>query len=326
MAAAGLHTQSPEMTFLLCCARVDVDGKTAQQMQGLLRSGLSWPLLLKQARTQKIMPLVYQSVQTVCPNALPQDIRQTLQRSFLANSFHNRFLTRELLKLLALFAAHHIPAFPYKGSALVVSIYGDLRLRMFGDLDIVVHPQDVMAAQNVLLSQGYRLLHSPQHTAAQRRFHFHLNFKRKDGKVPVELHWAFTPRHWFLPISFEQLQEEAERFRNHKFSQTLPGYTPQTLLARRSVLETVGRFNPILPLLADTDWFLRAAEQDIVMELLPDALVYRRMHQTNITRNAETSQESLVRVVKASLDRRRQEGPSPRPYAFPQSSWRKEKQ
>jgi glycosyltransferase involved in cell wall biosynthesis len=123
-----------------------------------------------------------------------------------------------------------------------------------------------------------------------------------------------------------ELQEEAERFRNHKFSQTLPGYTPQTLLARRSVLETVGRFNPTLPLLADTDWFLRAAEQDIVMELLPDALVYRRMHQTNITRNAETSQESLVRVVKASLDRRRQEGPSPRPYAFPQSSWRKEKQ
>jgi hypothetical protein len=31
------------------------------------------------------------------------------------------------------------------------------------------------------------------------------------------------------------------------------------------------------------DWFLRAAEQGVVMELLPDLLVYQRMHESNLS-------------------------------------------
>jgi glycosyltransferase involved in cell wall biosynthesis len=105
-----------------------------------------------------------------------------------------------------------------------------------------------------------------------------------------------------------ELKEEAERFRNHRISQPLPGYVPQALLARRALFETVGSFNVALRHADATDWLLRAVDQGAVIELLPDVLVYRRIHQTNLSRRmASASREEYVQLVKATLDRRRRE-------------------
>jgi glycosyltransferase involved in cell wall biosynthesis len=105
-----------------------------------------------------------------------------------------------------------------------------------------------------------------------------------------------------------ELQEEAERFRHHRIAQPLPGYVPQTLLARRALFERVGNFNAALRHADATDWFLRAAERGAVMELLRDVLVYRRLHQRNLSRQmASTSRGEYLNLVKAALDRRRSE-------------------
>src|SRR5262249_28081271 len=80
-----------------------------------------------------------------------------------------------------------------------------------------------------------------------------------------------------------ELAAEKNKFERHRLAEVLPGYVTQTLLARRSIFELVGGFNPGLRLGDGTDWFLRAAEQKAVVELLPDVLVYRRMHENNIS-------------------------------------------
>jgi len=84
----------------------------------------------------------------------------------------------------------------------------------------------------------------------------------------------------------------------------------------------VGQFNTALWFTDATDWFLRAAEQGVVMELLPDVLVYHRMHQTNLTRRlASVSRDEFLQSVKASLDRRRpSDGAAPQSYKFPESN------
>jgi len=81
-----------------------------------------------------------------------------------------------------------------------------------------------------------------------------------------------------------ELRTEAERFRDQPLAQPWPGYLPQALLARRAVFETVGLFDNTLRYEDAKDWFLRAAECGTVMELLPDVLVYRRLHRANISR------------------------------------------
>jgi len=114
-----------------------------------------------------------------------------------------------------------------------------------------------------------------------------------------------------------ELQEEAERFRNHRHGRPVPGYVTQTLLARRALFESVGQFNTSLKHGDAQEWFLRAAETGAVMEVLSDVLVYRRLHRTNFSREVSRSLEDHLRIVKASLDRRRRGSAGFRAYEFP---------
>jgi GT2 family glycosyltransferase len=103
-----------------------------------------------------------------------------------------------------------------------------------------------------------------------------------------------------------ELSDEAARYKGHRRSQAVPGYTTTTLLARRTLFDAVGGFDPVLQHGDSTEWFLRAAEYGAVIELLPDVLAFRRLHHTNRTRRlAPASRDHYLRIVKTSLDRRR---------------------
>jgi GT2 family glycosyltransferase len=95
----------------------------------------------------------------------------------------------------------------------------------------------------------------------------------------------------------------------HVVGEPVPGYRSVTLLARRGLFDRIGGFDPALRHGNDTDWFLRALEGGATVELLPDVLVYRRLHDANrSTLLAERSRREYLRIVKASLDRRRSAG------------------
>jgi hypothetical protein len=124
----------------------------------------------------------------------------------------NLFLTGELLRVLNALEAREIPAIPYKGPALAASVYGNLALREFHDLDILVHRHDVPKAKEVLASIGYQAryrLTSTQEAAFLRSQHEH-PFVRHDGKSVVELHWGIAERHFF-PLDTERLWERLDR-------------------------------------------------------------------------------------------------------------------
>lgn len=121
-----------------------------------------------------------------------------------------------------------------------------------------------------------------------------------------------------------ELRDEAERFRDHPLSQPQPGYVTITMLARRALFERVGAFNTSRSVGDPMEWFVRAAEHDAVMELLPDTLAYRRLHQRNLSwesgasrRMTSAMQDAVLQVVKESLDRRRGAGTEVRRYDFP---------
>ncbi len=81
----------------------------------------------------------------------------------------------------------------------------------------------------------------------------------------------------------EELAHERDRMRDHAFAKPMPGYVCQCLLARRSVFDAVGRFDEAKRLGEDQDWYLRAERAGIEREIVPEALVYRRIHRNNMT-------------------------------------------
>jgi glycosyltransferase involved in cell wall biosynthesis len=107
-----------------------------------------------------------------------------------------------------------------------------------------------------------------------------------------------------------ELRQEEKRFCEQRISKPLPGYVTSTLPVRRDFFDAVGPFNAALHHADDTDWFLRARERGGGMELLPDVLLYRRLHADNLSRvRASQSREQYLEVIKAVLDRRRQKKP-----------------
>ncbi|MBI3801341.1 MAG: glycosyltransferase family 2 protein [Deltaproteobacteria bacterium] len=116
-----------------------------------------------------------------------------------------------------------------------------------------------------------------------------------------------------------ELHEKMPRFADHPLAKPFPGYAAPALLARRTLFNASGWFNPNLHHGDIKDWFLRAAEQGAVMEVLPDILVHRRLHETNLSHHkAAVSREEHLQLVKASLDRRRRAGgATPTAYQLP---------
>lgn len=121
------------------------------------------------------------------------------------------------------------------------------------------------------------------------------------------------------------LAHEAELFRGHRLSQPLPGYVTVTMLARRRMFDpdAVGLFETSLNVGDPLDWFLRAGEHGAKFALHPDTLVSRRMHSSNLSWEAgvrvmtRDMEESVIRVIKASLDRRRGKTGKPTTLDFP---------
>jgi len=102
------------------------------------------------------------------------------------------------------------------------------------------------------------------------------------------------------------LRDEHESLRGHEREQPMAGYTSVTLLARRSVFEAIGGFDTRLNHGDDTDWFLRADANGIAVELVPELLVYRRVHPNSRSRQWQgRSRDEYLDLLKSHLDRQR---------------------
>ena len=202
----------PEAELLLCCARTRMDSEKAARIRVLLQHDIDWEYLFRTASEHGIAPLLYRHLNAVCPESVPKETLDRLRDHFHDNSRRNLFLTGELLSLLHLFETQQIPAISFKGPVLAASVYGNLALREFSDLDILIHKQHVAKARELLVSQGYRPqfdLNDSQEAAFVRSYSAQC-FVRDDGKVVVDLHWTMTSRDFGFPLEPERLWERLE--------------------------------------------------------------------------------------------------------------------
>lgn len=103
-------------------------------------------------------------------------------------------------------------------------------------------------------------------------------------------------------------QRERERFLCP--TGKMPGYHAGTMLIKRRVFLSVGVFNARYQAGEFLDWYCKAREKRLREVVLPDVVMKRRIHSSNLgilKRNTQTdnTDADYVRILKASLDRRR---------------------
>lgn len=99
--------------------------------------------------------------------------------------------------------------------------------------------------------------------------------------------------------------DETVKNKIHCPSELMPGYHPGTMLVKREVFERVGFFETHLKMGEFISWYSRATDLGVRVQMLPELLMWRRLHETNQGIRNRESRIDYVRLAKAALDRRR---------------------
>ena len=83
------------------------------------------------------------------------------------------------------------------------------------------------------------------------------------------------------------------------------GYLPGTLLARRAAFEKIGDFDTSLKVSDDSEWFFRARDEGLVMAVVPEILLFKRIHDKNLSHMADTVKRELLLIARMSIERKR---------------------
>lgn len=99
---------------------------------------------------------------------------------------------------------------------------------------------------------------------------------------------------------------EAARIRCPAASE--PGYLPGAMLVSREVFERVGPFRTDLHFGEFVDWMARFRDLGLRQLMLDETMLWRRLHDTNLSVRRRDRRGDFAHVLKASLDRRRTQG------------------
>jgi hypothetical protein len=121
-------------------------------------------------------------------------------------------MTAELLGILKYLGEAGIKAVPMKGPQLAQQFYGDIELRQFSDLDVLVSPTDAEKALEIVQSRGYILAHnisSAKRQLLMKTMHHHHLHNLHSGII-LELHWTVAPKCYGLSMDVPFILGRAE--------------------------------------------------------------------------------------------------------------------
>jgi hypothetical protein len=171
---------------------------------------VDWEYLFQLARRHSIVPLVYVHLERHAAELVPANVLAKFKKHYLENSARNTILAAELCRLINSFRDEGIEAIPYKGPVLAAFAYGDIALRRFVDLDVIVKKSDVLKAREILLTSGYtpsKSLSLAQQNLLLRTQH-NMQFSRDHHRLIVELHWEVAPHLFASTVNGERLWQD----------------------------------------------------------------------------------------------------------------------
>ena len=194
--------------FGRCGVRRDA-GRRGDDAGARLRRG--WGLLIQRALAHRLLPLLYRALDTSSAG-IPDSAVKKLEEKVAEIKKKNLRLTGELVRIMHAFREKDLRAAPYKGPILAHAVYGDIGLRQFDDLDILLAEDDVLEAGEILRSLGYEPEQkmTPGQEQAALGSECEFNFIHGPGGWKVELHWKVLPNCFRPAYRYEDIRFFAE--------------------------------------------------------------------------------------------------------------------
>ena len=192
-----------EFQLLLYCARSRPD---TEGIREVVNEGVNWQALVELAQHHYVRPMLLRSLKSVCWDTVPQTTKLELERFNRANVQKNLLFTGELLRLFDLFRQNRIRTATFKGPVLAVSVYGDLALREFSDLDLLIDEADLCRAENILAALGYQAdFLNKDYRSAFVGYQGQYAFRHSKTGIAIDLHWRLSSKGVAFPIQSTEI-------------------------------------------------------------------------------------------------------------------------
>jgi len=211
---------NPEFNFLLaCCA----NGSRSEQSERIRRNRpLNWERVIELAEHHGVIPQIYRSLSDLGDVACSDSLWQSHE----SNGRKTLWLTRELLGILDKLNSCGIVALPYKGPVLAQLLYGNVTMRQFSDLDLLIQSSDLPRIKSALAELGFEP--GVQLTSREEREYvesgYEYAFDCANGRNLVEVQWRILPRFYSVDFDIDGFLERA-------ITLSLGGTTLRTLCA-----------------------------------------------------------------------------------------------
>ncbi len=199
---------TPEFGILCLIARKSPD---FIQLASAIKRDIDWDALLNLAAAHAVRPQLIQAFLKLDWIGVPAEAKLSLLDFLRRHKARSLFVAGELIKVSDELSQRGIPFATFKGPALAAELYGDLSLREYNDIDLIVERRQVAQAESVLGSLGYRATHGSSmfrdaFVSYQRQF----AFVRETPSLAVDLHWDFTASHIPFPLSPAEIWSNLE--------------------------------------------------------------------------------------------------------------------
>lgn len=176
-----------ETRWIVSCLR-SLDGRNACPSPP---ATLNWEILVALAETEGLAPALGFALKTVAWEAVPAAARERLTRHLTESTARHLLMSHELGRALRRFEAEDVPVIPLKGPVLADTLYLHPALRPFSDLDLLIRPEDLFRADELLHALGYRRL------ADAHSWSFDITYDRATlyegpADLRVDLHWGLV--------------------------------------------------------------------------------------------------------------------------------------
>jgi hypothetical protein len=174
-----------------------------------------WSRLLNLLHAHWIIPFVYRKIGSLSQECVPPEtITDEMRQTFLVSCVRSVHMERQLQEIIEAFLDQGVRVLVLRGPALAFSLYDDPAMRPSGDLDLLVIPEHVVQARDILESLGYRCLARRFETARDFfREECFVHQENPENKFPVDLHWVHWELHPFFKgsekVDIEDLFERA---------------------------------------------------------------------------------------------------------------------
>lgn len=178
------------ISLLNLCARIDKHPETDRRLLHLLARYTQWDDLLHKAERQGMAPLLYRHLSSL-PWTFPDVFIRRLRFLTLHHKQANAMLLQSLQGILETLQQHDIPVLVLKGAALCNTLYPEPGLRPMRDIDLLLPPEHIHHAQELLQKTGLCLSRS---IVPEDHFHLTPLYQKVNGySICVELHHGLFP-------------------------------------------------------------------------------------------------------------------------------------